>query len=136
MQHSILLHCWQWQVFRQYTGNALLRFCCKIVCAYSPQCCLLIRTLPISYTSCKRADVNTNMKCRSNRMWEKFRMAEWLLLLDSEETIRWMELLMLKQYFYVLLDIRRIFEFVSAPQMCHFVSSYFYYFFGCVASGV
>jgi hypothetical protein len=46
-----------------------------------------------------------------------------------------MELLMLKQYFYVVLDIRGISELVSAPQTCHFLSSYFYYFFGGVASG-
>jgi len=42
---------------------------------------------------------------------------------------------MLKQYFYVVLDIRGISELVGAPQTCHFVSSYFYYFFGGVASG-
>jgi len=42
---------------------------------------------------------------------------------------------MLKQYFYVVLDIRGIFVFVSAPKTCHFVGSYFYYCVGCVASG-
>jgi len=50
----------------------IVAFLLQVCLANSLHCCLLIRTLPISCTFYKRAAVNTNMKCRSNKMWERF----------------------------------------------------------------
>jgi hypothetical protein len=50
----------------------IVAFLLQVCLANSLQCCLLIRTLPISCTFYKRAAVNTNVKCRSNKMWERF----------------------------------------------------------------
>ena len=50
----------------------IVAFLLQVCLANSLHCCLLIRTLPISCTFYKRAAVNTNMKCRRSKMWERF----------------------------------------------------------------